>query len=118
MFKKIWSVIKRELGDALNGAVHFYYHTKRLFLLLITIIALGLSFDIMNIIKVSLVLPLLAAVVAHIVRKALFPKIDLSGLIDSLDTDVPGKALPKALVAVAMILFVTVITAIFCIKLL
>lgn len=106
------------MKDGVTGIVHLYYHVKRLFLLLITVLALGYSFDMFDILKVSIVLPILSAVIAHFIRKALFPNIDLSELVHSLSVDEPGRAMPKAVVATALILFMTVITAIFCLKLL
>ena len=117
-FKKVGAFILKEMKDGVTGIVHLYYHVKRLFLLLITVLALGYSFDMFDILKVSIVLPILSAVIAHFIRKALFPNIDLSELVHSLSVDEPGRAMPKAVVATALILFMTVITAIFCLKLL
>lgn len=66
-------------------------------------------YELTDAVGVSLIIPIFAGIVSHLLRKLLFPYIDLKQLILEVKKE---NSIASALIVLAIILFMTVMTAI------
>lgn len=86
----------------------------RLSLILITFLALAFYLNMWNILPVSIVIPMVAVIVAHWTRKALHPYISTERLLKKVEEE---GSIGAAIVIFGVILFNIVLISVFCIKL-
>ena len=95
----------------LKSIKKFWGDYKRLGLLLITFIILGLYLGMFSsVVPVTLVIPLFAVILAHIVRKTLHGYINTEKLLKKVEEE---NSIAAAIVVVAVLSFTAVLTAVF-----
>lgn len=108
--------LKNELIDLKNGISGLYHGNKRTFLLFLILGFLVITLDMFQVIKVSMVIPLFAATVAHTLRKILFPYLDTREFIKIIkdsEGHSTGQYIASAMVVCGVLAFTAFLILIF-----
>lgn len=82
---------------------------KRILPLLIIMLVITTVFNLWSAVAISTLIPIYAGVISHLMRKLLFPYIDLKVLIKEVKEE---NSIASALIVVGLIIFMTVLTAV------
>lgn len=93
----------------LNYSKSTWGSLKRTLLLVLIMVLFTTIFNLWAVVGISAIIPVFAAVVSHIIRKLLFPYIDLRVLIKEVKEE---NSIASAIIVFGVLMFMTVMTAV------